>query len=89
MRLQNEKHKSAGFTRPTYLSIINDPWPATPPNSWNSPVITIGQRRFVSYQWICNGRNALPGETADDGIWDRYVVVETTYSGNTLPPFMN
>lgn len=67
-----------------YRYIINDPWPASAPSSWNSPEITTGQIKIRSYQWICNGRNALDSNHADDGIWDRYVVVETDYSDNAL-----
>lgn len=72
-----------------YRYIIYDPWPASPPSPWNSPQITTGQEMVRSYQWICNGRNALNSSHVDDGIWDRYVVVQTDYSNVTLTPVYN
>ena len=72
-----------------YRYIINDPSPSSPPSPWESPQITTGQVRIRSYQWICNGQNALDSTHADDGIWDRYVVVDTDYSKDTLDPVYN
>lgn len=72
-----------------YRYIVNDPWPASPPNPWSSPVITNGQIKKLSFDWICNGHHAQVGEQQDDGIWDRYLVINTSYSGNTMTPEWN
>ena len=72
-----------------YRYVINNPWPASPPSSWNSPVITNGQIEILSFDWICNGHHAQTGEQQDDGIWDKYMVVNTNYSGNTVTPVWN
>lgn len=65
--------------------LIRDPYPAVEPSPWNTPTITTGETLLWSYDTICNGRNT--GE--DNGIWDRYVVVTTDYSANTVPPVYN
>jgi len=72
-----------------YRYVINDPWPVSSPNPWTSPQITTGQVMVRSYQWICNGQNALSSNHIDNGIWDRYVVVQTDYSINTFSPVYN
>ena len=69
-----------------YRYIVNDPWPASVPNPWSLPLLTNGQIEKLSYDWICNGHHAQAGEQQDDRIWDRYVVVNTNYSGNTMTP---
>ena len=69
-----------------YRYIVNDPWPASVPNPWSLPLLTNGQIEKLSYDWICNGHHAQVGEQQDDRIWDRYVVVNTNYSGNTMTP---
>ena len=68
--------------------MIYDPWPANPPDPWDSPVITNGQFIIRSYQWICNGRTGLIDDGGTDNrVWDRYVVVQTSYSSETIEPF--
>ncbi|MBQ3120760.1 MAG: RICIN domain-containing protein, partial [Peptococcaceae bacterium] len=68
--------------------MIYDPWPANPPDPWDSPVITNGQFIIRSYQWKCNGRTGLIDDGGTDNrVWDRYVVVQTSYSSETIEPF--
>jgi len=71
-----------------YRYLIYDPWPATPPNSWETPVVTQGRRLVRSYGWICSGVGTS-SELPDNFIWDTYVVFETTYAGDNLPPKYN
>jgi hypothetical protein len=75
-----------------YRYIIYDPWPDPKPNPWNSPIITNGQPTTASYQWICNGQNGYGVNTdhyPDYSVWDGFVVVQTSYSGNVLDPIRN
>ena len=70
--------------------IIYDPYPETGPENWESPQITNGHIKVRSYQWICNGRNALlTGDFYDEMIWEAAVVVYTTYSNETIEPQWN
>ena len=73
-----------------YQYIIYDPWPESVPDPWNSPIATTGQSYLRSYQWICNGLNALPDDGGTDhGIWEGYVTVVTTYSNDSVLPIWN
>lgn len=72
-----------------YKFVINDPWPNPSPFPTSTPLITNGQLRIVSYDWICNGRKGLNGDPSDDGIWDKYMVVQTGYSQNEYSPIYN
>jgi hypothetical protein len=71
--------------------IIYDPWPENEPDPWTYYVSsTDGQMIIKSYEWICNGRNGdVPTDGLDDGIWDRVIVVETSYSSSCLSPVWN
>ena len=68
-----------------YRYIIYDPWPAELPNPWKNSTVTDGQKLERSYDWLCNGQNQTDG-TNDTRIWYRYIVVETSYAGDNLPP---
>lgn len=72
-----------------YRYMIYNPWPNPEPYPWNSPVVTTGQAYTRSYQWICNGKNAVSGEPTDTGIWEGFVTVVTSYSNQTLMPIWN
>ncbi len=75
-----------------YRYIIYDPWPNPQPDPWNSSIITNGQTTTASYQWICNGQNGYGVNTDHDpdySVWDGFVVVQTSYSGNILDPIRN
>ena len=73
-----------------YRYMIYDPWPAYEPIPWDSSVITSGQFVIKSYQWICNGRSGLSDDgSADNKVWDRFVVVQTSYSSEIIEPFWN
>ena len=65
--------------------LIRDPYPTVEPIPWDTPTITTGKTHLWSYDTICNGRKT--GE--DNGIWDRYVVVTTDYSSETVSPVYN
>lgn len=66
--------------------IVYDPWPNPEPSSWTAPVITDGQIKTVSYQWICNGQNAqsVMDSDVDTGRWEGFVVVQTNYSNDVI-----
>lgn len=64
--------------------IIYDPYPETEPANWESPQITNGHIKVRSYQWICNGQNAVEQSNRDDFRWETAVVVYTSYSGDTI-----
>lgn len=75
-----------------YRFKINDPWPLSEPTEWPDNYVdsTTGQVLIRSYQWICNGRTGTAStDIIDDGIWDRYVVVTTSYSSSVLTPVWN
>ena len=72
-----------------YRYTLNDPWPWSEPNPWDAPQSTSGQNYLVSYNWICNGKNAEPGDNEDSGIWEGYITVVTDYSDESLPPITN
>ena len=73
-----------------YRYIIYNPWPASEPDPWDSPTVTSGQSYLRSYQWICNGLNALPDDGGTDhGIWEGYVTVVTSYSNDSVLPIWN
>ena len=72
----------------TTVCIIHDPWPAngtTQPGK-DTPVVTSGQKLTRSYEWICNGRTVSSSEGRDTGIWEGFVVVNTSYSTSTILP---
>ena len=71
-----------------YEYIVHDPWPAngtTQPGK-DTPVVTSGQKLTRSYEWICNGRTVSSSEGRDTGIWEGFVVVNTSYSTSTILP---
>ena len=73
-----------------YGYIIYDPDPAVAPLNWSNPVETMGQSYLRSYQWLCNGLNALPDDgVIDRGIWEGYVTVITSYSDDSVLPVWN
>ena len=53
--------------------IVHDPWP-----------VNSGETYLMSYEKMVNGRNPQSGESADTGIWIDCVVINTTYSNNTI-----
>ena len=71
--------------------IMYDPDPWVQPNPWATPVITAGQTKIVSYQWISNSNNITEDELIDpdNGIWDGFVVVQTDYSDDEIIPEYN
>lgn len=71
-----------------YRYYLYNPWPNPKPTPWDSPIITTGQVFIVSYEWICNGQNALSEKdwAPDKGAWDGVVVVNTSYASNTISP---
>ena len=70
-----------------YRYIIYDPWPSSIPSPWDTQQTTEGQKYLRSYQWICNGSKVSSGyESADTGIWEGYITVVTSYSGESIPP---
>ena len=84
-----------GYTQQTVNGVVQyrykiyDPWPA---NNTTFGSANTGQVRTWSYAKICNGRNAITAnseETPDNSIWDGFVVVQTSYSGNTITPVWN
>ena len=48
-----------------------------------------GSARIMSYEKIYNGRNYQSGESSDTGIWLQSIVVETSYSNETLPYYFD
>ena len=76
------------FEENILLKFIDDGnvvYPTVEPIPWDTPTITTGKTHLWSYDTICNGRKT--GE--DNGIWDRYVVVTTDYSSETVSPVYN
>lgn len=66
--------------------LIRNPTPPTIPDNWeNVPVQTVGTTKLWLYTDICNGQI----NNIDDGIWDKYVVVSTDYSSDTISPVFN
>lgn len=50
---------------------------------------SMGSTYMISYEKLCNGRDAQPGENRDPGIWDASIVCDTPYADQTVPYFFN
>lgn len=68
-----------------YKYIIYDPWTDA---LIGAPASPISEQIYVrSYQWICNAQaSVVDGAKGDEGIWDRFIVVKTAYSNDTVLP---
>lgn len=71
--------------------ILFDPDPIIRPDPWDNPEVTVGRKHAKSYQWICNGKNMMSGDSLNDGgIWVGYLAVGTTsYAFETMSPVWN
>ena len=49
----------------------------------------MGSTYMMSYEKLCYGRDAQPGEYIDSGIWDASIVCDTPYADQTVPYFFN
>ena len=73
-----------------YQYFLLNPMPlGNPQPGEEKPIVTTGREMVVSYQWICNGRNSFSFDERDSGIWEGFVVVNTSYSNNTALPVYN